>query len=153
MDTGVLKRLDLLFGLRHRAHNEHLRFESDDLFNVGLIAGLHGGDLLHFRGVVAVGAAADEQVDAAERADDLAVGRRERNDARGGLFERDLAAGHIGHGDGGVFRRGFGSLRGSFGRFGRRFRRGGLGALAAGREREQHHGCQNNGKDLFGVHF
>ena len=95
----------------------------------------------------------DEQVHAAERADDLAVRRRERNDARGGLFERDLAAGHIGHGDGGVLRGGFGGLHGGFGRFGRRFRRGGVGALAAGREREQHHRCQKKGKDLFGVHF
>ena len=153
MDTGVFKRLDLLFGLGHRAHKEHLRLKSDDLLDVGLIAGLHGGDLLHFGGVVAVGAAADEQVHAAERADDLAVGRRERNDARGRLFERDLAAGHVGHGDGGVLRGGFGGFHGGFGRLGGSFRRGGISALSAGGEREQHQGCQCKSKDLFGVHF
>ena len=77
----------------------------------------------------------------------------ERNDARGGLFERDLAAGHVGHGDGGILRGGFGGFHGGLGRLGGSFRRDGLSALSAGGEREQHQGCQCKSKDLFGVHF
>ena len=121
----LLKHADLFHRLGHVAHEHHLRLEREDFLDVGLRAGLndrHCGNRLR---VVAVRAAADEQAFAAQRAEDFAVGRRQRDDALRRLAERDLAAIHIGDGNGRA-----------------------LGAGAAQAEREQH--GEKQSKNLSG---
>ncbi|MPM70132.1 hypothetical protein SDC9_117085 [bioreactor metagenome] len=60
LDARRFELSDLILGLRHGAHEQHLRLERNDLLNVRLHAGLHGGDLQHLGRVVAVFAAADD---------------------------------------------------------------------------------------------
>ena len=166
MHARSLQLLDLLVGLGHGAHEQDLRLQLDDLLDVGVAAGLDSRDLGHFRRIVAVFAAADQQIARADGVEDLAVRRGQGNDAGRGLVQGDLPAGHVGQGHGG------GLLRGFFGRFfggfrffgGRRFfGRSGLGLRgfglrglglcgAAGQDCQQHHGRQQQGKDLILFH-
>ena len=166
MDPGSLKLLHLLVGLGHGAHEQHLRLERDDLLDVRVVAGLDGGNVQDLRRIVAVFAAADQQIARAQRVEDLTVGGRQRDDALCGRVQRDLAAGHVGQRDGGGGVLCFRFLCGS--RFffcgGRCFRfrsRLALGGFflcrlrlrgAAGQHGQQHHRRQQQGKKLILFH-
>ena len=164
-DAGGLQLLHLLVGLGHGAHEQHLRLERDDLLDVRVVAGLDGGNVQDLRRIVAVFAAADQQIARAQRVEDLTVGGRQRDDALCGRVQRDLAAGHVGQGNGGGGVLCFRLFRGSrvfFGRGGLCFRsRLGLCRLnrsglclggAAGQHGQQHHRCQQQGKKLILFH-
>ena len=73
MHARSLQLLDLLVGLGHGAHEQDLRLQLDDLLDVGVAAGLDSRDLGHFRRIVAVFAAADQQIARADGVEDLAV--------------------------------------------------------------------------------
>ena len=103
LDARILKLLDLLLALRHRGHHEHLRLQRKDLLDVGVIAGLHGRNVHDLGRIVTVFTAADKLIARAEGIDDLAVRSSQGNDAISWLFQRDLAAGHIGNGHGSRF--------------------------------------------------
>ena len=95
----LLQQLGLLFGLGHVAHQHDLRLKRQNLLNVGLRAGLHDGQFRHGFRIIAIFAAADERVSSADGAENLTVGRRERDNARRGRIQRNLAAVHIGDGN------------------------------------------------------
>ena len=166
MDAGSLQLLHLLFSLGHGAHEKHLRLKRDDLLNIRLIAGLNRRNIQNLRRIVAVFAAADQQIARAQRVENFAVSGSQRDDALCGRVQRDLTTGHIGQGNrgGGVlcFRFLGGSrffpCRGGLFRFRDRLGLGGfiLRRLclcgAAGQHGQQHHRCQQQGKNLIFFH-
>ena len=77
--------LDLILGLRHRAHQQHLRRKRDDLLDIRLHAGLHGGHVQHLRRIVAEFAAANEQIPRTDGVEHFAVRRAERDHAGRGF--------------------------------------------------------------------
>ena len=99
VDAGSLQLLHLLFSLGHGAHEKHLRLKRDDLLNIRLIAGLNRRNIQNLRRIVAVFAAADQQIARAQRVENFAVSGSQRDDALCGRVQRDLATGHIGQGN------------------------------------------------------
>ncbi len=62
LDARVLKHAYLLLGLRHGAHDKHLRLQVDDLFYVGLRTGRDCRNIKNLLRIITVSSASYDQI-------------------------------------------------------------------------------------------
>ena len=94
-DARGLQLVHLILSLGHSVHQQYLRFQCDNLFQVGFGSGLHRWHALHRFGIVAVFATAHQRIPRAQRVQNFAVRRGQRHHARRWRVQRNAAPGHV----------------------------------------------------------